>query len=91
MLATFTYMLFYFLLSQDFEIEFDAKETTFVLNFVNEILMTGYLVQCENWMTSFMPDVQKNSQHVANAVGELKKVTSDCEKASEFLFTHLVR
>ena len=43
MLATFTYMLFYFLLSQDSEIEFDAEETTFLLTFVDEIVMTVFI------------------------------------------------
>ena len=43
MLATFTYMLFYFLLSQNFEIEFDVKEATFLSTFVDEILMTVFI------------------------------------------------
>ena len=82
MLATFTYMLFYFLLSQDFEIEFDVKETTFLSTFVDEILMTifiWYRVKIER--LSLMPEHQQNDQCVANTARECKKVTSDSEES----------
>ena len=49
-------MLFYFLLSQDSEIEFDAKEATFLLTFDDEIVMTVFIwYKNENWKTAFTP------------------------------------
>ena len=82
MLATFTYMLFYFLLSQDFEIEFDVEKATILSTFVGEILMTvfiWYRVKIERLF--LMPEHQQNDQCVANTARECKKVTSDSEES----------
>ena len=77
MLATFTYMLFYFLLSQDFEIEFDVKEATVLSRFIDEILITvfiWYRVKIERLF--LMPEHQQNNQCAANTAWEFKKVAS---------------
>ena len=82
MLATFTYMLFYFLLSQDFEIKFNAKEATFLSRYVDEILITvfiWYRVKIERLF--LMSEHQQNDQCVANTARECKKVTSNSEES----------